>query len=162
GPDEPVSQTVTNVAEEFYSATVSYWREWVRALGLPVEWQDAVIRAAITLKLCWYEETGGILAAMTTSIPEAPNTERNWDYRFCWLRDAHYVIRALNRLSAIDILESYLTYLRNLPELAPDGYMKPVYGLSLEQTLLEDTIPHLPGYRGMGPVRIGNQAYEHH
>jgi GH15 family glucan-1,4-alpha-glucosidase len=161
GPDEPVSQNVTTTSDEFYVATVSYWREWVRALGLPAEWQEAVIRAAITLKLCWFEETGGIIAAMTTSIPEAPNTPRTWDYRYCWLRDAHYVIRALNRISAIDIMESYLAYLRNLPELTPDGYLQPVYGLSLEKDLLEDTVKELPGYRGMGPVRVGNQAYEH-
>ncbi|MHB1205463.1 MAG: glycoside hydrolase family 15 protein, partial [Rhodospirillaceae bacterium] len=161
GPDEPVANDVVTIANEFYTATAAYWREWVRALGLPAEWQEAVIRAAITLKLCWFEETGGIIAAMTTSIPEAPNSGRTWDYRYCWLRDAHYVIRALNRLSAIDIMESYLTYLRNLPELTDSRHLQPVYGLSLEQELLESTADHLPGYRGMGPVRIGNQAYEH-
>jgi GH15 family glucan-1,4-alpha-glucosidase len=161
GADEPVSQNVTTTSDEFYMATVTYWREWVRALGLPAEWQEAVIRAAITLKLCWFEETGGIIAAMTTSIPEAPNTPRTWDYRYCWLRDAHYVIRALNRLSAIDIMESYLSYLRNLPELTPDGYLQPVYGISLEKALIEQIVDDLPGYRGMGPVRVGNQAYEH-
>ena len=162
GPDEPVGQNVTTTGDEFYSATVAYWRDWVRALALPAEWQEAVIRAAITLKLCWFEETGGIIAAMTTSIPEAPNSGRTWDYRYCWLRDAHYVIRALNRLSAIDIMESYLSYLRNLPELKADGHLQPVYGVGLEQELIEQTITELPGYRRMGPVRIGNQAYEHH
>ncbi len=161
GPDETVAGSVAATCEEFLTATDSYWREWVRTLAVPVEWQDAVIRAAITLKLCWYEETGGILAAMTTSIPEAPNSGRCWDYRFCWLRDAYYVIRALNRLGAIDIMESYLSYLRNLPELTEDRHMQPVYGLGLEQDLIETEITSLPGYRGMGPVRVGNQAYEH-
>ncbi|MBX7201136.1 MAG: glycoside hydrolase family 15 protein [Rhodospirillaceae bacterium] len=161
GPDEPVTHDVAVIGDEFQSSTVAYWRDWTRALGVPAEWQDAVIRAAITLKLCWFEETGGIMAAMTTSIPEAPDSGRTWDYRYCWLRDAHYVIRALNRISAIDIMESYLTYLRNLPELTDGKHLQPVYGLSLEQELTESTIGRLPGYRGMGPVRVGNQAYEH-
>ncbi len=161
GPDETVAGSVSATCEEYLTATDSYWREWVRTLAVPLEWQDAVIRAAITLKLCWYEETGGILAAMTTSIPEAANSGRTWDYRFCWLRDAYYVVRALNRLGAIDIMESYLSYLRNLPELTEDRHMQPVYGLALEQALIEREITSLPGYRGMGPVRVGNQAYEH-
>lgn len=161
GPDETIAGSVSATCEEYLTATDSYWREWVRTLAVPLEWQDAVIRAAITLKLCWYEETGGILAAMTTSIPEAANSGRTWDYRFCWLRDAYYVVRALNRLGAIDIMESYLSYLRNLPELTEDRHMQPVYGLALEQALIEREITSLPGYRGMGPVRVGNQAYEH-
>ncbi|MGE3475511.1 MAG: glycoside hydrolase family 15 protein [Rhodospirillaceae bacterium] len=161
GPDETVGGSVAATCEEFLTATDGYWRDWVRTLAVPVEWQDAVIRAAITLKMCWYEETGGILAAMTTSIPEAANTGRCWDYRFCWLRDAYYVVRALNRLGAVDIMESYLTYLRNLPELTEDRHMQPVYGLGLEQELTETEVTSLPGYRGMGPVRVGNQAFEH-
>ena len=161
GPDETIAGSVSATCEEYLTATDSYWRDWVRTLAVPLEWQDAVIRAAITLKLCWYEETGGILAAMTTSIPEAANSGRTWDYRFCWLRDAYYVVRALNRLGAIDIMESYLSYLRNLPELTEDRDMQPVYALALEQALIEREITSMPGYRGMGPVRVGNQAYKH-
>ncbi|WP_411027970.1 glycoside hydrolase family 15 protein, partial [Salmonella sp. s54234] len=89
-------------------------REWVRNLSIPLEWQDAVIRSAITLKLCQYEETGAIVAAITTSIPEAPHTVRNWDYRYCWLRDAAFVVRALNRLGATRTMEEYLRYVFNL------------------------------------------------
>ena len=126
GPDETVAGSVSATCEEYLTVTDSYWRDWVRTLAVPLEWQDAVIRAAITLKLCWYEETGGILAAMTTSIPEAASSGRTWDYRFCWLRDAYYVVRALNRLGAIDIMESYLSYLRNLPDLTEDRHMQPV------------------------------------
>ena len=81
----------------------------MRTLAVPLEWQEAVIRAAITLKLCAYEETGAIVAALTTSIPEAPGSGRNWDYRYCWIRDAYYVVQALNRLGAVDILENYLS-----------------------------------------------------
>jgi GH15 family glucan-1,4-alpha-glucosidase len=75
---------------------------------VPFEWQEAVIRAAITLKLCAFEDTGAIIAAMTTSIPEAPGTSRNWDYRYCWLRDSFFVVHALNRLGATRTMEAYL------------------------------------------------------
>lgn len=161
GPDESLTMPVDETTGSFFDATVLYWREWVRTLAVPVEWQEAVIRAAITLKLCWFEETGAIVAAMTTSIPEAPGTERCWDYRFCWLRDAYYVVRALNRLGAVDIMESYLSYLRNLPGVANGDVLQPVYRIDLEARLTESVVPDLAGYRGNGPVRIGNQAYEH-
>jgi GH15 family glucan-1,4-alpha-glucosidase len=117
-----------------------------------------VLRAAITLKLCQYEGTGAIVAAMTTSIPEAPHTVRNWDYRYCWLRDAAFVVRALNRLGATRSMEEYLRYLYNLAAGA-DGDLGPVYGIHFERELLEREADHLAGYRGMGPVRIGNDAW---
>jgi hypothetical protein len=128
---------------------------------VPLEWQDAVIRAAITLKLCQFEETGAIVAAMTTSIPEAPNTQRNWDYRYCWLRDAFFVVRALNSLSEVGTMEDYLRWLNDVVRSARGGHVQPLYGIGLEQTLTESFVPHLSGYRGMGPVRTGNQAFEH-
>src|SRR3546814_2654682 len=100
--------------------TSDEWRSWVRGLAIPLEWQRVVIRAAITLKLCLHEQTGAIVAAMTTSIPEAPNSGRNWDYRYCWIRDAYYTVQALNRLGALDVLENYLNYLRNIVDEAKD------------------------------------------
>jgi GH15 family glucan-1,4-alpha-glucosidase len=130
-------------------------------LAIPFEWQDAVIRAAITLKLCTYEPTGSIVAALTTSIPEAPNTQRNWDYRYCWVRDAYFVVRALNRLAAVRKMENYFAWLMNVVSSATQDHLQPVYGLGRESVLLEKIVTTLPGYRGMGPVRIGNQAYEH-
>ena len=133
----------------------------MRHLHVSLEWQEAVIRAAITLKLCWFEETGAIIAAMTTSLPEAPHTGRNWDYRYCWVRDAYYVIRALNELGAVDILESYLRYMRNLVGAAKGGHIQPVSGIDLRGFLPERTADALPGYRNMGPVRFGNDAYRH-
>jgi len=101
GPDETLPGGIEETARDFEEQTAHYWRHWTRRLALPLEWQDAVIRAAITLKLCQFEETGAIVAAMTTSVPEAPNTQRNWDYRYCWLRDAFFVVRALNSLSEV-------------------------------------------------------------
>ena len=111
GTDEPFVTEIDSTALDFENRTRHYWLGWVRSLAIPFEWQDETIRAAITLKLCSFDETGAIIAAHTTSIPEAPNTSRNWDYRFCWLRDAYYVVNALNRLGATQTMENFLNYL---------------------------------------------------
>lgn len=161
GPDETFPSGIEETARQFEEETASYWRQWVRRLALPLEWQQAVIRAAITLKLCCYEETGAIVAAMTTSIPEAADSGRNWDYRFCWLRDAFFVIRALNSLAEVETMENYLRYLGNVVGGSDDGHLQPVFGIGLEMDLTEHIVDTLSGYRGMGPVRRGNQAFEH-
>ncbi|MFC0679881.1 glycoside hydrolase family 15 protein [Lysobacter korlensis] len=157
GPDESMTESVTSFVRRAEELTIGYWRNWVRTLSIPLEWQDAVIRSAITLKLCQYDETGAIIAAMTTSIPEAPHTVRNWDYRYCWLRDAAFVVRALNRLGATRTMEEYLRYVSNLA--TPDGLLQPLYGIAFETELAEDEVESLSGYRGMGPVRRGNLAW---
>ncbi|MCB2078566.1 MAG: glycoside hydrolase family 15 protein [Novosphingobium sp.] len=159
GPDEPFVGNVGFEVAAMLESTRNYWQLWVRGLHTPLEWQDAVIRAAITLKLCQYEGTGAIVAALTTSIPEAPNTERNWDYRYCWIRDAYYTVQALNRLGALDVLEKYLAYLRNLVDDSEGGLIQPLYSVSGEKELIEWVADGLDGYRGMGPVRVGNAAY---
>ncbi len=159
GPDEPFEGEVRATVLGMYEKTRAYWQEWVRTLATPLEWQQAVIRAAISLKLCVHEETGAIVAALTTSIPEAPRSERNWDYRFCWVRDAYYTVQALNRLGAADILEGYLAYLRNIVDGAAGGRIQPLYGVGLEPVIDERIVDSLPGFRGMGPVRVGNQAH---
>ncbi|MGE3708615.1 MAG: glycoside hydrolase family 15 protein [Hyphomicrobiaceae bacterium] len=161
GPDETLGEGPAETARSFEANTVSYWHTWTHRLALPLEWQDAVIRAAITLKMCSYEPTGAIVAAMTTSIPEAPNSRRNWDYRFCWVRDAFFVVRALNSLAAVRTMENYFRWIMNIVDDALTGHIQPVFGIALEKHLVERTIDHLPGYRGMGPVRVGNQAHEH-
>ena len=158
GPDETVQGAVADVGGRFLEETTFYWREWVRSLGVPFEWQDAVIRAAMTLELNVFEDTGAIIAAVTTSIPEAAGTGRTWDYRYCWLRDAYFVVNALNRLGATRTMERYLSYIVNLVAGAEDGRLQPVYGISGRAVPEEQEIDALPGYRGMGPVRIGNQA----
>lgn len=160
GPDEPFSDDLSRSAGEMLDSTAAEWREWVRGLATPVEWQDAVIRAAIALKLCQHEETGAIVAALTTSVPEHAGSQRNWDYRYCWIRDAYYTVQALNRLGALDVLEGYLTYLRNIVDDARSGVVQPLYSVTGEPRLEERIEKDLPGYRGMGPVRVGNQAYE--
>lgn len=161
GPDEAVQAAIEDTARLLEEHTIGYWRSWTRALAVPLEWQQAVIRAAITLKLCLYEDTGAIVAAMTTSIPEAPGSQRNWDYRFCWIRDAFFVVRALNSLSEVDTMEDYLRWLRDAIGDMAGGHVQPLYGIGLEHELVERELPHLSGYRGHRPVRVGNQAYEH-
>jgi len=155
GPDETVNEAAEEVGRRFLEETKQYWQEWVRSLAIPYEWQDAVIRSAITLKLNAFDDTGAIIAAMTSSIPEAPGGVRNWDYRYCWLRDAYFVVNALNRLGATRTMERYLGYIVNI---AADGSLQPVYGIDGRADLEESILPQLPGYRGMGPVRLGNQA----
>jgi GH15 family glucan-1,4-alpha-glucosidase len=157
-PDETITESVHEVAARFLSRTEEYWLDWVRYLSIPFEWQDAVIRAAITLKLCSFEETGGIVAAMTTSIPEGPENGRGWDYRFCWIRDAYFVVEALNRLGATLTMEGFIRFMTNVAAIDPEGDLKPVYGIIPDLPLTEMELPNLAGYRGFGPVRIGNAA----
>ena len=159
GPDETVHDSVDNVGHRFLEDTAAYWLEWVRTLGIPYEWQDAVIRASIALKLNAYDDTGAIIAAMTTSIPESAGSGRNWDYRYCWLRDGYFVVNTLNRLGATKTMEHYLGYVINVAAGAENGVLQPVYGIDGRAFLEEREIAALPGYRGMGPVRVGNQAH---
>ena len=159
GPDEPFNGNVEHELEMMHQLTDAYWGNWVRSLATPLDWQEAVIRAAITLKLCQHEETGAIVAALTTSIPEAPHSQRNWDYRYCWIRDAYYTVQALNHLGALDVLEKYLGYLRNIIDDAEGGFIQPLYAVSGAKEIIEWVADDLVGYRGMGPVRVGNAAY---
>lgn len=159
GPDESLEAAVDTVARESLERTRSYWLSWVRGLAVPLDWQQEVIRAAVTLKLCNFDETGAIVAALTTSIPEAPGSQRNWDYRFCWLRDAYFVVKALNRLGATQTMESYLDYITTLAT-DDDTVLRPVYGIVHNDSLEERFAEKLAGFQGMGPVRVGNQAAE--
>ncbi|MGO4683886.1 glycoside hydrolase family 15 protein [Hyphomicrobium sp. 2TAF46] len=157
GSDEPIESSIDSMSREFLERTRDFWVTWVRGLAVSYEWQPEIIRAAISLKLCTFEETGAITAALTTSIPEAPNTPRTWDYRFCWLRDAYFVIRALNRLGATQSMENYLDYITTVVS-DTQSPLKPVYGIVHNDTAAERIAPHLQGYLGMGPVRVGNLA----
>jgi GH15 family glucan-1,4-alpha-glucosidase len=159
GADETVHEGASEIGRRFLEETIQYWHEWVRFLGIPYEWQEAVIRATITLKLNAYDDTGAIVAAMTSSIPEAAGSGRNWDYRYCWLRDGYFVVNALNRMGATRTMERYLSYIVNIAANSGDEPLQPVYGIDGRTKLEERVAPALVGYRGMGPVRIGNQAY---
>jgi len=159
GADESIAESVGEMALRFFHETRDYWLEWVRSLAIPFEWQSAVIRAAITLKLSSYDDTGAVVAATTTSIPEAAHSGRNWDYRYCWLRDAWFVVHALNRLGATGTMERYLRYIINLVAASGDATLQPLYGIGGERQIDETMAEGLAGYRGMGPVRVGNDAY---
>ncbi len=159
GPDETVDGAPRELGRSFYESTASYWHRWVRNLAIPFEWQDVVIRSAITLKLNAFDDTGAIIAACTTSIPESPNSGRNWDYRYCWLRDAYFVVNALNQLGVTATMQHYLEYILNIIADSRDMPLQPVYGIRRETALEEWVAPSLDGFRGMGPVRVGNLAW---
>lgn len=161
GPDESLLESVREVGRRFLYETQSYWRMWVRYLAIPFEWQDQVIRAAITLKLSAYEDTGAIIAAPTTSLPESLGSERNWDYRYCWLRDSYFVVNALNRLGATQTMEHFLEYIMNLAtNIDGQELLQPVYCINGQAKIEEYELPHLAGFKGAKPVRVGNQAYQ--
>jgi GH15 family glucan-1,4-alpha-glucosidase len=155
GSDEPFRADVAQTCRSFLDRTRQYWTEWVRRLSTAYEWQDAIIRAAIALKLSSFDETGGIIAAHTTSIPEAPHSGRNWDYRYCWLRDAYFVVKALNRLGATQTMEDFISFILGI---ASERVSRPVYSIVPSDSIEERIATGLKGYRGDGPVRVGNAA----
>jgi len=159
GNEEPFLGELDSTCQEFLKSTRDYWMDWVRSLSISYDWQDEIIRAAITLKLSNFEETGGIVAAHTTSIPEAPNSGRTWDYRYCWLRDAYFVVKALSRIGATKTMEDFISFILGIAGTA-DDLLKPVYSVVPTQSMNEYIAPDLKGYRGHGPVRVGNQAVE--
>lgn len=160
GSDESIPEEPSKLSARFLQETLGYWEEWTRKLAIPFDWQDVVIRAAIGLKLCSFEETGAIVAALTTSIPEAPNTPRNWDYRYCWLRDAYFTVSALNKLNATGTMENYVRFLLDSVVREENGMLHPLYPITASADLTEVEAEALAGYRGMKPVRIGNAAVD--
>lgn len=157
GPDEPFRASLETTAREFQDRTRDYWLDWTRYLALPFEWQAAVARSAITLKLCSFEETGAIIAAHTTSLPESSGSIRNWDYRYCWVRDAFFVVHALNRLGATQTMESYINYTTNIA-FDQAAHLQPVHSIIPGTPLPERIAPNLKGFKNHAPVRVGNDA----
>ena len=157
-PDETLADQPGRVGRDFLEKTTAWWLDWVRSLNVPYEWQEAVIRAAITLQLCSFEDTGAIVAALTSSIPESPEGDRNWDYRYCWIRDAYFTVHALNRVGATATMERFIEYVTNVIAIEKDPVLKPLYGVVPDAEIEETVTEGLAGYRGQGPVRIGNAA----
>ena len=141
-----------------FDKTKVYWRNWCSKTPTFKLYNDEIIRSAITLKLLTYEKTGAVLAAATTSIPETIGEVRNWDYRFCWIRDSSMVIKVVAKLGHKKIVKDYIKYILNLiPE--KNEKLQIMYGINGEKNLTEKTLDYLKGYLGSKPVRIGNAAY---
>jgi GH15 family glucan-1,4-alpha-glucosidase len=136
--------------------TIASWRAWCKSCALPTLAPAEVLRSALCLKLHIHHDTGAIIAAATTSIPEALDTPRTWDYRYCWLRDAVFVVDALRRLGQLNEGEAFMSFLL---AIAAPGQLQPVYAIDGTRELGEELLPHLSGFGGTGPVRIGNAAY---
>lgn len=159
---DPVQEPLPSLCDRFLVETVRYWRRWVKHCDIPPMFQEQVIRSALALKLHCFEDTGAIVAAITTSIPEAPRSGRNWDYRYCWLRDAYYVLDAFRLLGHFEEREQFIAYLLNIASGTPDLDLAPLYRVDGRADLDESILEHWPGYEGDGPVRIGNGAATHH
>ncbi|WP_026904510.1 glycoside hydrolase family 15 protein [Pedobacter glucosidilyticus] len=157
---EPLEGPIQTTADRFLNQTISYWRTWIKRSSIGDFYQEQVIRSALALKIHQYEDTGAIIAASTTSLPEFPGSGRNWDYRFCWLRDTYYVINALHHIGHFEETEKYFDYITDISFEEGLRY-QPLYSISRQKNLVEEIADHLEGYLGNGPVRIGNQAYEH-
>ncbi|MBZ5527956.1 MAG: DUF5911 domain-containing protein [Acidobacteriia bacterium] len=157
----PVEEPLRSLSERFLSETQRYWQRWVKGCNIPPLYQAAVIRSGLALKLHCFEDTGAIVAAMTTSIPEAPGSGRTWDYRYCWLRDAYYSLGAFRILGHFDELESFLHYLMNVAGGAQDMELSPLYAIDGSRAPEERILENWPGYGGNGPVRVGNAAGAH-
>jgi len=156
----PLEAPIVRTAETFLRETVNYWRKWIKHSTIAPVYQAAVIRSALALKIHQYEDTGAIIAAGTTSLPESDGSGRNWDYRYCWLRDSYYVLTALNHIGQFEEMEGFANYIANI-SYDTKGRFQPLYGITGKKELTESVLEHLKGYRANQPVRIGNQAYEH-
>ncbi|MDR6782165.1 GH15 family glucan-1,4-alpha-glucosidase [Pedobacter africanus] len=154
--DAPIIST----AERFLRETIKYWRLWIKHSTIAGFYQSYVIRSALTLKIHQYEDTGAIIAASTTSLPESDGSGRNWDYRYCWMRDTYYVITSLNHIGHFEEMERYFNYITDI-SFRDDERYQPLFGIAGERVLTERKLRHLKGYLGNKPIRIGNQAFEH-
>lgn len=157
----PVEEPLPPLCERFWNETARYWLNWVKHCNIPPLFQHEVIRSALTLKLHCFEDTGAIIAAMTTSIPESPGSGRTWDYRYCWLRDSYYVLNAFGLLGHFEEREQFVQYLLNVAGGSPGLNLTPLYRVDGSQNLEESILEDWPGYRGERPVRIGNAAAQH-
>jgi GH15 family glucan-1,4-alpha-glucosidase len=141
-----------------YERTKVYWLNWCHKTPTFKNYNQEILRSAMTLKQLTFEKTGAVLAAATTSLPETVGEVRNWDYRFCWIRDASMVIKVIAKLGHTQIVKNFIRY---IIDLIPDKNEKLqiMYGINGEKTLTEEILDHLDGYKGSRPVRIGNAAF---
>ena len=152
------SVVLGDAARSRLEQTVAWWRGWVRGCTYDGRWRDAVERSALTLKLLTFAPSGAVVAAPTTSLPEAIGGERNWDYRYCWLRDASFTVRALLALGFDNEAEAFLSWMLHATRLSWPA-LQVVYSVYGETRLPERELEHLRGYEGSRPVRVGNDAH---
>ena len=138
--------------------TKVYWLDWVHRTRQFSQYQDEIERSALVLKLLTYQKTGAIIAAVTTSLPEKIGEERNWDYRFSWIRDSSMIIKTLIRLNHYNVAKRYMNFILDLVTYK-DDLIQIMYGIRGEKKLTETTLDHLSGYEDSQPIRIGNDAY---
>jgi GH15 family glucan-1,4-alpha-glucosidase len=146
-------------ADHRFRHTVAFWRRWLSQCTYQGRWREMIYRSALALKLLTYEPTGAVIAAVTCSLPEKVGGTRNWDYRYTWLRDAAFTIYALMRIGFTEEASRFMSWLEaRCHEIEPDGSLQIMYAIDGRHEIPEQVLPHLEGYRGSGPVRIGNAA----
>ncbi len=155
----PLEAPLESTCEEFLRQTTRYWHRWVKSTSISKFYQKQVIRSALALKIHQFEDTGAIIAATTTSLPESPGSGRCWDYRYCWMRDTYYILTAFNNIGHFEEMEKYFNYITNIYSTI-NGRFQPLYKITGESKI-EEFITDLEGYQGNGPVRVGNAAYTH-
>jgi GH15 family glucan-1,4-alpha-glucosidase len=158
---EPVEEPLEPLCDRFLKETIKYWQLWVKHCDIPPIYQEEVIRSGLALKLHCFEDTGAIVAALTTSIPEAPGSVRTWDYRYCWLRDAYYTLGAFRLLGHFEEREQFLQFLLNVAGSATDLDLSPLYRIDGKTDLGERVLEGWPGFADHKPVRVGNGAVTH-
>jgi GH15 family glucan-1,4-alpha-glucosidase len=160
--DEPSPSAHADYASEAFKETVNFWRRWVAHNTYQGRWREMVNRSALTLKLLTSREYGSIVAAPTFGLPEMIGGGRNWDYRYTWIRDSSFTLYGLMRLGYTTEAAGFMDWIMaRCRELEPDGSLQIMYGIDGRHVLREEILPHLEGYMGSGPVRIGNAAYTH-
>jgi len=155
---KPISEEASN---QLFEQTVAYWRHWIGQCTYNGRWRETVHRSALAMKLMTFEPTGAIVASPTCSLPEVPGGERNWDYRYTWIRDAAFTLYGFMRIGFTEEASRFMEWLvGRCADMDPEGGLKIMYSIHGDTDLEETTLDHLEGYRGAGPVRIGNNAYQ--
>ncbi|GHC59101.1 glycoside hydrolase family 15 protein [Roseibacillus persicicus] len=155
---DKVQEPDRDTVELMLQRTRSYWLLWVARTHKTVQYQEEMIRSALLLKLLQYSPTGALVAAATTSLPETIGEERNWDYRFCWIRDASMTVAVLHKIGHPSMASRFIDWMMHTMPTKDDS-LQIMYGLRGERDLTEQTLDHLSGYQGSSPVRVGNAAY---
>lgn len=155
----PLEGPLERTSEDFLHKTTNYWQNWVKQSKIGEFNQEYVIRSALTLKMHQFEDTGAIIASATTSLPESPHANRNWDYRYCWMRDSFYTLKGLHEVGHFHEMEKYARYISDI-NVGSEGRYHPVYNLMGDTNFPEREL-ELHGYMGNQPVRVGNEARNH-